>query len=143
MTIFVCLICFSIYPKIQGFVHECVFFLRFMQKFKMGVKNGRKMTFGRRLCKYHAGQKISSKLILHHFRDLSACAFYAEIQDGRQTCRGKHFLEKVIGKLCSYPAGQKFRRNCSISHSFRDKCVFVFYAEIQNDAKNGRKTIFQ
>ena len=29
MTIFLCLICFSIYPKIQGFLYKCVFFFVF------------------------------------------------------------------------------------------------------------------
>ena len=28
---------------------------------------------------------------------------------------------------------QKFRQNCSISHRFRDKRVFAFYTEIQDD----------
>ena len=44
MTILLCLISFSIYPKIRGFEDECVsfLFLHFMQKFKMGLKNGGK-----------------------------------------------------------------------------------------------------
>ena len=43
---------------------------------------------------------------------------------------GKRFLGKVSSRLCRYSLGQKFRQNGSISHPFRDKCVFVFYAEI-------------
>ena len=31
--------------------------------------------------------------------------------------------------------GQKFHPNRSISHSFRDKCIFAFYAEIQDSLK--------
>ena len=37
---------------------------------------------------------------------------------------------KIIfaSRLCKYSVGQKFRRNCSISLRFRDKCVFAFSA---------------
>ena len=45
---------------------------------------------------------------------------------------GKLLLGNCASRLCRYSAGQKFRRNCSISHHFQDKCVFVFYAEIQD-----------
>ena len=80
MNIFLCLICFSICAKIQGFVEECAFFsFFFMQKFKMATKNGIKVILG-----------------------------------------------KIASRLYSYPMGKKFRRNGSISHSFRDKCVLHF-----------------
>ena len=45
---------------------------------------------------------------------------------------GKRFLFKVPSRLFIYPASQKFHRNRSISHRFRDKCAFAFYAEIQD-----------
>ena len=46
MTILLCLICFSICAKIQGFVDKYVFFfLRFTQKFKMVANNDRKTIF--------------------------------------------------------------------------------------------------
>ena len=56
MTIFLCLICFSIYDKIQGFIDESglsiflfiYFFLRFTQKFKMAAKSGGKTNFAKR-----------------------------------------------------------------------------------------------
>ena len=35
--------------------------------------------------------------------------------------------------------GQKFRRNCSISHRFRDKCIYMFYAEIQDGCQKLRE----
>ena len=38
-----------------------------------------------------------------------------------------------------YLVGQKFRRNCSISLCFRDKRVFVFYAEIQDGCQKWRE----
>ena len=41
---------------------------------------------------------------------------------------GKTILGKVASGLYKYPVGQKFRRNCSISLCFRDKCVFAFSA---------------
>ena len=52
MTIFLCLICFSIYDKERGFIYVSglfiflfIFFLRFTQKFKMATKSGRKTIF--------------------------------------------------------------------------------------------------
>ena len=54
MTVFLCLICFSIYDKMQGFLDESglfiflfisLIFLRFMQKFKMATKSGGKTIF--------------------------------------------------------------------------------------------------
>ena len=50
MTVFLCLICFSIYDKMQGFLDESglfIFILRFMQKFKMASKSCGKMIFGK------------------------------------------------------------------------------------------------
>ena len=48
MTIFLCLICFSIYDKMQGFIGESglfIYFLCFTQKFKMAAKSGGKTFF--------------------------------------------------------------------------------------------------
>ena len=56
MTVFLCLICFSIYDKMQGFLDESglliflfiyFFFVCFMQKFKMATKSGMKTIFGK------------------------------------------------------------------------------------------------
>ena len=50
MTIFLCLIRFSIYDKMQGFIDESglfIYFLRFTQKFKMATKSGGKMIFAK------------------------------------------------------------------------------------------------
>ena len=38
--------------------------------------------------------------------------------------------------------GQKFRQNRFIWHSFRDKCVFAFYAEIQDGCQKLRENNF-
>ena len=38
---------------------------------------------------------------------------------------GKRFLIKVASRLYIHPVGQKFCRNCSISHRFQDKCITV------------------
>ena len=63
MTIFLYLICFSIYDKMQGFIDESgllifFFFLRFTEKFKMAAKSRS------RLCRYPAGQKFRRNLSL-------------------------------------------------------------------------------
>ena len=52
MTIFQCLRCFSIYDKMQGFIDEVIiylfiYFMRFMQKFKMAAKSGGKTIFAK------------------------------------------------------------------------------------------------
>ena len=54
MTIFLCLICFSIYDRMQGFIDKSglfiflfIFFLRFTQKFKMAAKSGGKTIFAK------------------------------------------------------------------------------------------------
>ena len=41
-----------------------------------------------------------------------------------------------------YPAGQKFHRNHTISHRFRDRCVFPFYTEIQDGYQKWRENNF-
>ena len=45
---------------------------------------------------------------------------------------GKTIFAKSCSRLCSYPVGQKFRRNRSISLRFWNKWVFVFNAETQD-----------
>ena len=51
MTIFLCLICFSIYDKMQGFIDESGLFIFYLftffltQKFKIATKSGGKMIF--------------------------------------------------------------------------------------------------
>ena len=45
---------------------------------------------------------------------------------------GKVIFTKDPSILFIYPVGQKFRRNRSILHHFRDKYTFAFYAEIQD-----------
>ena len=56
---------------------------------------------------------------------------FLRFQYGRQKWR-ESVLRKVANRLHRYPMGQKFHRNRSISHRFRDKCVFAFNAEIQD-----------
>ena len=55
---------------------------------------------------------------------------------------GKRFLGKLTSTLSSYPVGQKFHLNRSISHRYRDKCVFVFYAEIQDRRQKWQENNF-
>ena len=55
---------------------------------------------------------------------------------------GKLFLGKVASRLCRYSAGKKIRQNHPISHHFWDKCVFVFYAEIQDGCQRWQENDF-
>ena len=87
--------------------------------------------------------------------------FYTEFQDSRFTVPeinaflhftqkfkmaaingGKAILCNVATTLCRYPVGQNFHRNRSISHRFQDKCIFVFYAKIQDGCQKWRKSNF-
>ena len=44
----------------------------------------------------------------------------------------KRLLEKIAYSLCKYAWGKKFHYcNRSISHHFRDKCVFAFYTNLR------------
>ena len=56
---------------------------------------------------------------------------------------GKMFLRKCASRLCRYSVGQNFCQKCSISHSLRDKCVFAFYAEIQDGRHKLQKNNFR
>ena len=54
----------------------------------------------------------------------------------------KTIFRKIASRLCRYPAGQKFRRNHSISLSFQDKWVFVFNPEIQDGCQKWQENDF-
>ena len=78
------------------------------------------------LQRYLFGSKISSKslYLVQFLRHKHFCVlqFLRKIQNGRHSWRDKIFLKIGIATL----GGQKFRRNGSISHSFRDISIFVF-----------------
>ena len=44
----------------------------------------------------------------------------------------KIFWKNVLINLQRYNVGQKFRRNCSILHGFRDISIFVFCEKFEN-----------
>ena len=67
-------------------------------------------------------------------------AFYAEIKDGLQKWQETDFWKKSPADSVDNPGSQKFRRNRSILHRFRDKCAFAFYAEIQDGYQKWRES---
>ena len=88
-TIFLCLICFSIYDKMQGFIDESSFFVCVAGK-----------TFFCEImpvdCRYPVGQKFCrNRCISLHFQDKHVFAFYGEIQDGYQKWWENNFYEKL------------------------------------------------
>ena len=89
---------------------------------------------GSKICHNHS--------VSHRLPDKCAFALYAEIQDGCHKWWESDFLQKVASRLCRYHVGQKFCRNCSISHFFRDKCTFAFYTEIQDGCQKWRESSF-
>ena len=89
--------------------------LSFMQKFKMAIEKGGKrflLKTGRRLCVYLVGQKLNPNC-----PNLTLFPWWEN-----------NFWQKVLDD-CIYSAGQTLSPNHSISHSFRDKCVFAFHLD--------------
>ena len=63
----------------------------------------------------------------------------SKIQNGRHFWQDKIFLKIGMATLQRYPVGQKFRRNRSIWHGFRDISIFVFCNFAKNlKIQNGR-----
>ena len=75
----------------------------------------------------------------HSVSDINA---FLHLTQKFKMAAGKHFLKKVPSRLCSYPVGQKFCRNRSISLPFRDKHVFAFNAEFQDGRQKWRENDF-
>ena len=80
-----------------------------------------------------SGSKISSNSLYlarfsryKHFYVLQFLRKIRKIQNGRHFWRDKIFFKIGITTPQRYPAGQKFRRNRSIQHVFRDISIFVF-----------------
>ena len=79
------------------------------------------------------GSKILSKSlylirfsIYKHFYVLQFLRKNSKIQNGRHFWQDKIFWEISMATMQRYPVGQKFRRNRSIEHGFRDISTFVF-----------------
>ena len=68
--------------------------------------------------------------------------FYTDIQDGHQKWRGNDLWEMSPVDSADTLEGQKFLRNCSILHPFRDKCIYVYYAEIQDGCQKWQENDF-
>ena len=54
-----------------------------------------------------------------------------KIQNGRHFWGGENFLTIAKSTFLRHPVGQKFQRNCSISHGLGDMSTFAFFS-IQN-----------
>ena len=97
--------------QFSRYKHFCVLqFLQKIRKFKMATIFG-KTNF------------VSKLLYLAQF---SRFANFAKNQNGRHFWRGKSFWKIQIATLQRCPVGQRFRRNCSISHGFQDILVSIF-----------------
>ena len=83
-----------------------------------------------------------NRSITHSFRDKCVYVFYVEIQDDRQKCQENDLWEMSPVDSADTLEGQKFRQNRSILHRFRDKCIYVFYAEIQDGCQKWRENNF-
>ena len=117
-------------------VSEINRFLRLTQKFKMAVKSGGKTIFAKKrqwTRQIPCGSKILLKsLYLTPISEINTLLCLRRNSRCPPKVAGKRFLQKVASRLCRYHAGQKFRRNRSISLHFQDKHVFALNAEIQD-----------
>ena len=112
---------FSIYPKIQGFIDECVYIYILYFAFCAGKVTSR-------LCRYPMGHSAYS-LRLKNFVEIALASSVSEINLFLRFTQKVKMATKISGKMIfEYPVGQKFRRNCSSSHQFQDKRIFVFSA---------------
>ena len=141
MTIFLCLIWFYIYPKIHRWM--CIFFFLFFffacyaGNSRWGSNMAGKRFLGKkaiRLCvKINLFCTISEIIVFLRFTQ----KFKMAAKNGRENnFWGKSPVD------CRYPAGQKFCQNRFISHSYRDECLFDFYAEIQDGHQKWRENDF-
>ena len=113
-TVFLCLICFSIFDKMQGFLDESglliyLFFWGFYAEIQNGHQKWQENDFWEKLPLDSADNLWVKKFVeialsRFDFRDKQVFAFNAEIQDGRQksdTLWVKNFVE--IALSCSFP----------------------------------------
>ena len=132
------------------FFHLCQnpsFFFHLTQKFKMAAKNGRKMTFGKKLpvesvdileaknfVQIAVFCSISELNVFLHFTQ----KFKMATKNGRKTVCGKSEHMDTMGdhKCCqNYFILHNFQEKCFILHRFRKKKVFfwgAFYTKIQD-----------
>ena len=75
----------------------------------------------RRNCSISHGLGDTRNFKFHHFCQNS------KIQNGRHFWKAETFVRIEQRILHTYPVGQKFRRNCSISHGLGDTSNFKFY----------------
>ena len=115
MTIFLCLICFFICAKMQGFAHECVFLGGFFLEFHTEIQDGRQIwrenncQVASRLCRYPMGQIFhQNRYILHRSLDKSILHLTQKFKMAAKN-DGKRFLGKLACRLSNYSVGQKFR----------------------------------
>ena len=74
----------------------------------------------------------------HTVSEMFTDIFYTKIQAGHKIWWESNFRQKVPDE-CVQPTGKKLLLTL---HHFRDKCVFVFYAEFQNGCKKLQENNF-
>ena len=120
--------------RFSRYKYFCVLqFLRKIRKFKMAAIFGKTKLFGKLvqlLCrdtlKIKNFVEITLSSTVFKIKTFLCCNFCEKFANGRHFWRDNFFLKIGIATLQRYPVGQKFRRNCSISHGVRDISIFVF-----------------
>ena len=123
MIIFLCLICFSIYAKINVYF----FFSRWSPKM------ARKWFLGKvasRLCTYPAGHKFVEITLSCTVSEINVLLRFMQKFKMAAKTGGKTIFGKSRQLILRIPCWSKFCQNHSISHGFWDKCVFWFYTKM-------------
>ena len=125
-TVFLCLICFSIYDKMQGFLDESGFFRFFcVLAFYAEIQNGQQKwweNFFWEKSPVDSADKLRVKNFVEialspSISKINRCLRFTQKFKMAAKSGGKTFLRKVASRLRSYPSGQKFRTR-SISLHF-------------------------
>ena len=126
-------------------------FLHFTQKFKMAAKSGRKTIFGEKLPVNSADiLGVKNFALSHTVSEINTILRFKQKFKMAAKNGGKTIFGKSLEYTLQVTWGSKICRNCFISHRFQDKCVFVFYIEIQdghlwreNDLEKSRQQTLQ
>ena len=142
MTVFLCLICFSFVDKMQGFLDESGLYAK--------IQNGQQKLWENDFWE-NLTVDSADTLRVKNFVEIALSRSISEIntflhlmQKFKMAAKsgGKTIFQKATSRLATYPPGQKFRSNRSISLRFRDKRVFAFNTKIKDIHQKWRENDF-
>ena len=153
MAIFLCIICFYIYDKMQGFTDESglfiyLFFCILRRNSRWPPKLAGKRFLRKlasRLCRYPAAQKFrQNRSISLRFRNKRIFVFNTEIQDGRQKGQENVFFCEIMPIDSADTLRVKKFVKIALPHSISEINTFLHFTQkFKMVTKSGGKTIFE